>query len=79
VPSAQRRGPNLASPDDLARRPSGFATDLYRARITAGLTQRELSIQSGIDQAYLSAYENARLTPGHDHLARLKAALAWED
>ena len=78
MPNSARRGPYLTPVELLAERPP-FAIELSRRRIGANLTQRELSTLARIDTAYISAYENGRLTPGPGHLARLREALEWTD
>jgi transcriptional regulator with XRE-family HTH domain len=77
MPRDQRRGPNLPSADDLIQRGDGAA--LHIARVSRGITQRELSAKTRIDVSYLSAYENGRLKPGPTHTARLVKVLGpWE-
>jgi transcriptional regulator with XRE-family HTH domain len=40
-----------------------LGTTLRRARIDAGLTQRELAVRAGTSQATVSAYESGRKQP----------------
>lgn len=44
---------------------------LVRARLAAGLTQRQLAQRTGVPQPLISAYEKGRRQPGADMLLRL--------
>jgi transcriptional regulator with XRE-family HTH domain len=48
--------------------------ELRRARLAAGLTQRELAALAGTSQATVSAYESGRKQPSVATLGRLLAA-----
>lgn len=64
----------LLTPAALAARPPR-AVDLYRRRVAAGLTQADLSALTGIDRAYLSAWETGRETASPRQQARVDAAI----
>ncbi len=54
--------------------PDSLGTLLRRRRALSGLTQRELSIRSGIPQPNISAYESGRRAPDSATLNRLDRA-----
>jgi len=52
-----------------------FARNFRKARIEAGLSQRELAQQTGIAQAHLSEVENAMHNIGIDTMVKLAQAV----
>jgi ribosome-binding protein aMBF1 (putative translation factor) len=52
-----------------------FIKTLIRARNTAGLTQRQLSDRTGIDQAILSRIETGKANPSMNTLKKLAKGL----
>lgn len=54
-----------------------FAIQMRALRILREMSQQELATRSGIPINYLSMIETAKLMPGADYEARIRAALAW--
>ncbi len=55
-----------------------LATNLRRARNTAGLSQEELAHRAGVDRTYISALERCRYAAGVEVLDRIARELGIE-
>ena len=66
-------------PDDKHHPQDGFAGRLRRARVGAGMSQRDLERSSGIPKSRISRYENGHLLPSLGGLRKLSASLGIPD
>jgi transcriptional regulator with XRE-family HTH domain len=78
VSIVRRRGLSLVPPEVLAERPA-LSVEVYQRRARLGWTQQNLADRCGLTQPEVSDLETGKLVLGERRLARLRAALQWED
>lgn len=60
---------------EIAR--SAVAATLWRARVEAGLSQRQLADRVGVSQPYVAKLESGEANPTLDRIGRVLATMGW--